>query len=206
MPPFDKKKHWEIIYQTKKLNEVSWFQPKPTTSLTLLSELSLPAHAKIIDVGGGDSFFVDNLIELGYQNITVLDISAAAINRAKERLGVNANKVHWIISDVVDFNPIEKYDLWHDRATFHFLTKQADIETYLKITQENVAKNGILILGTFSEAGPTKCSGIDIKQYSEASLSKNFSPYFNKLHCFTTNHQTPFNTLQNFVFCSFKKR
>lgn len=206
MPPFDKKKHWEIIYQTKKLNEVSWFQPKPTTSLTLLSELSLPVHAKIIDVGGGDSFFVDNLIELGYKSITVLDISAAAINRAKERLGVNANKVHWIISDVVDFNPIEKYDLWHDRATFHFLTKQADIETYLKITQENIAKNGILILGTFSEAGPTKCSGIDIKQYSEASLSKNFSPYFNKLHCFTTNHQTPFNTLQNFVFCSFKKR
>lgn len=206
MPPLNKKKHWETIYQTKKLNEVSWFQPKPTTSLELLSGLSLPAHSKIIDVGGGDSFLADNLIALGYQNITVLDISEAAINRAKKRLGSEAKKVQWIVKDIIDFNTTEKYDLWHDRAAFHFLTNKTDIETYIKATRENIAENGVLILGTFSKLGPTKCSGIDIKQYSETRLSKIFSPYFKKLSCFTVNHKTPFNTLQNFVFCSFKKK
>lgn len=206
MQSINKKQHWETIYKTKSLNEVSWFQPKPTTSIAFLKALDIPKNAPIIDVGGGDSFFVDNLITLGYKNITVLDISEAAIERAKKRLGKKAQHIRWIISDIVDFKPNEKYDFWHDRAVFHFLTSENDIEKYINIAQENIAENGFLIMGTFSEKGPTKCSGIEIKQYTKKTLTEKFAPYFDKLRCFTINHKTPFDTVQNFVFCSFKKR
>jgi len=206
MQSINKKQHWETIYKIKSLDEVSWFQPKPTTSIAFLHALDIPKNANIIDVGGGDSFFVDNLIALGFQHITVLDISEAAIERAKKRIGKKAQHVRWIITDVVDFKPNEKYDFWHDRAVFHFLTSENDIKKYINIAQENIAKNGFLIMGTFSEKGPTKCSGIEIKQYTKKTLDEKFTPYFDKLRCFTINHKTPFNTVQNFVFCSFKKK
>ena len=122
MKDFDRKKHWENIYNTKQINEVSWFQAKPETSLFFFNQLNIPTHAKVIDVGGGDSYLVDYLIDLGYRDITVLDISEAALNRAKKRLGSSASKVKWIVADVATYKPLEKYDCWHDRAAFHFLT------------------------------------------------------------------------------------
>ncbi|MGZ5188928.1 MAG: class I SAM-dependent methyltransferase [Kaistella sp.] len=205
MQNFDRKKHWENIYQTKELKDVSWFQPTPETSLDFFKDFNVPKTAKIIDIGGGDSFLVDHLIGLGYQNISVLDISAAAIEKAKLRLGDKANTVKWIVADVVNFVPTEKYDFWHDRAAFHFLTDEQDITKYLKTAHENINANGILLIGTFSEQGPTKCSGIEIKQYSEESMTQRLQDLFEKIKCITVDHQTPFDTLQNFVFCSFRK-
>ena len=205
MEPFNRKKHWENIYQTKELKDVSWFEPTPETSLTFFKQFNVPKNAKIIDVGGGDSFLVDNLLNLGYTDLSVLDISEAALNRAKERLGEKAANVKWIVADAASFEPIEKYDFWHDRAAFHFLTEEKEIEAYLDTVQKNLTPNGILIIGTFSENGPKKCSGIDIKQYSEETMTTQLNKYFDKIKCITIDHKTPFDTIQNFVFCSFRK-
>lgn len=206
MENFNRKKHWENIYQTKPLNEVSWYQPTPETSLSFIKEFNIPKTARIIDVGGGDSFFADHLLALGYEDITVLDISEAALERAKLRLGENAAKVKWIVSDAANFEPTEKYDFWHDRAAFHFLTQEEEIEAYLQIVQKGLSEQGILVIGTFSEQGPTKCSGIEIKQYSAQSMEEKLKKFFQKIDCKEVNHETPFNTLQQFIFCSFKKR
>ncbi len=205
MENFNRKEHWEKIYQTKQLNEVSWFQPTPETSLNFLQEFHIPLDAKIIDIGGGDSLLVDNLLALGYHNITVLDISVSALNRAKLRLGEKATSVKWIEADASNFEPQEKYDFWHDRAAFHFLTNANEIEQYLQTVQQNINPNGILVMGTFSEQGPTKCSGINIKQYSEHSLTSLLKKFFEKIKCITVDHITPFETIQQFVFCSFRK-
>jgi len=205
MENFNRKKHWENIYQTKELQDVSWFEPNPETSLDFFKKFNVPTTAKIIDIGGGDSFLVDHLLDLGYENITVLDISEAAINRAKNRLGDRADMVTWIVSDVTTFRPTEKYDFWHDRAAFHFLTDDNDIITYLDTAQQYINPEGVLVIGTFSENGPKKCSGIEIRQYSESSMSERLKQYFEKIQCITIDHKTPFDTIQNFVFCSFRK-
>lgn len=199
----DKKSHWEKIYKTKTPNDVSWTQEKPGTSLDFVQAFELPKEAKIIDIGGGDSKLVDYLLTEGYQNISVLDISEAALERAKKRLGTQADLVNWIVSDVTDFSPNTTYDLWHDRATFHFLTSKEAIAAYTKLVEKVVSKG--MIIGTFSENGPEKCSGLPISQYTDETLSKQFEKSFHKIKCLYENHTTPFHTLQNFVFCSFKK-
>lgn len=206
MKEFNKEKHWENIYTTKQLDEVIWYQATPQTSLDFVSEFNVPLTAKIIDVGGGDSLFVDHLINLGYTDITVLDISKKAIKRAQERLGDNAKKVKWIVADAVDFKPTEKYDFWHDRAAFHFMTDKTDIEQYINTVNKSINVGGALIIGTFPEDGPTKCSGIEIKQYSEQTMTKYFNYYFEKEKCINVNHETPFDAIQKFIFCSFKKK
>lgn len=205
MKNFDRKKHWENIYETKQLSDVSWFQPNPETSLSFFKQFNIPKSAKIIDVGGGDSFLVDHLLDKGYQDITVLDISESALNRAKQRLGERAVKIKWIVADAATFKPTEKYDFWHDRAAFHFLTQDQEIETYIDSVQKGISPAGVLVIGTFSEQGPTKCSGIEIKQYSEKSMTERLTKFFEKIKCVVVDHQTPFNTIQNFIFCSFKK-
>jgi SAM-dependent methyltransferase len=205
MEPSNRKKHWENIYQTKDLKDVSWFQPKPETSLDFFKQFHVPTSAKIIDIGGGDSLLVDHLLDLGYQDISVLDISEAAIDRAKLRLGDRAKNVKWIVADAANFKPHEKYDFWHDRAAFHFLTDETEISNYLKTAQENISPKGVLVIGTFSESGPKKCSGIEIKQYSETTMTERLKTFFEKIKCITVDHKTPFETIQNFVFCSFRK-
>ena len=205
MENFDRKKHWENVYQTKELKEVSWYQPTPITSLDFIKEFNVQKTAKIIDIGGGDSFLADSLLDLGYTDVTVLDISSAAIERAKQRLAEKAQNVKWIVADAAAFNPIEKYDFWHDRAAFHFLTDEQDISCYLKIAEQNINSSGVLVIGTFSEDGPKKCSGINIKQYSESSMTERLKALFEKINCIRVEHQTPFDTTQNFVFCSFRK-
>lgn len=205
MEIFDRKKHWENIYQTKELKDVSWFQPTPETSLDFFNQFKVPTTAKVIDIGGGDSFLVDHLLDLGYQDISILDISASAIERAKKRLGEKAKNVKWIVADAATFKPTEKFDFWHDRAAFHFLTDEQEISNYLQTAQESINPTGILVIGTFSEQGPKKCSGIEIKQYSETSMTNRLKKYFDKIKCITVDHKTPFDTIQNFVFCSFRK-
>ena len=205
MEHFDRQKHWDTIYQTKNLKEVSWYQPVPTTSLDFLTQFSIPLSARIIDMGGGDSLLLDHLLDLGYTDVTVLDISAASLDRAKQRLGDRAMKVKWIVADAATFEPTEHYDFWHDRAAFHFLTQEQEIENYINTIQKSMKPNGVLVLGTFSEQGPKKCSGIDIKQYSETTLTDRLKKFFKKVKCKAINHTTPFGTVQNFVFCSFRK-
>jgi len=190
MDTFDKEKHWENIYQTKNLKDLSWFESTPKISLDFFEQYNVSKTSKIIDIGGGDSFLVDHLLEMGYSDITVLDISASAINNAKKRLGERANMVKWVVSDAATFKPSEKYDFWHDRA---------------KTAQEYINPEGVLVIGTFSDNGPTKCSGIEIKQYSEKSMTNRLKNFFENIRCIRIDHKTPFNTIQNFVFCSFKK-
>ncbi|MGE0568977.1 MAG: trans-aconitate 2-methyltransferase [Bacteroidia bacterium] len=201
----ENKNHWEKVFATKAENEVSWFQAYPKTSVEFLVLFNLPLDAHIIDVGGGDSHFVDTLLEKGYKNIYVLDISANAIERAKKRLGDKAVKVKWIVSDITDFEPTVKFDFWHDRAAFHFLTSEEKIYKYVSIAEDAIKPNGYLILGTFSESGPKKCSGLEIRQYNKTSMSARFEVGFERIKCITEDHLTPFNTTQNFLFCSFKR-
>ena len=205
MQTFNRKSHWENIYTTKELHEVSWFQPIPETSLNFIRELCPNKLAKIIDVGGGDSLLVDHLLELGYQDLSVLDISEAAVTRAKHRLGEKAERVTWIVADIATFEPTAQYDLWHDRAAFHFLTNETEIKHYQEITRNHIVPNGHLVLGTFSDQGPKKCSGIDITQYTETTMSALFTERFEKVTCIYVNHPTPFNSMQHFIFCVFKR-
>jgi trans-aconitate methyltransferase len=163
---FNRTTHWENIYDTKALTEVSWYQQKPTTSLEYIELTKIGFDEAIIDIGGGDSLLVDYLLELGYTNVSVLDISSKAIERAEKRLGANAEKVKWIVSEITDFKPTERYKVWHDRAAFHFLTESNDIAIYQKTISNTLNEGGFAIVGTFSENGPKKCSGIEIKQYS----------------------------------------
>lgn len=205
MEHLDRKEHWDNIYQTKDLKDVSWYQPTPTTSLDFLKQFNIPTTAKIIDIGGGDSFLVDHLLDLGYTDLTVLDISAASLDRAKQRLGDRSTKVKWIVADATTFKPTEQYDFWHDRAAFHFLTQEQEITNYIDTIQKSIKPTGVLVIGTFSEQGPKKCSGIEIKQYSETTMTDQLKKFFEKVKCITVDHQTPFDTIQNFIFCSFKR-
>ena len=197
------KLHWETVYNTKNPEEVSWTQEIPTISLDFIHSFHLKKTAKIIDIGGGDSKLVDYLLEEGFENITVLDISEKALEKSKKRLGEKAAKVQWIVADINQFAPETTYDVWHDRAAFHFLTTAEEIEKY--ITTAKKAVSGYLTIGTFSENGPAKCSGLAIKQYSEEQLTSELSKGFSKIRCVTEDHTTPFDTKQNFLFCSFKR-
>lgn len=199
----EKKQHWENVYETKNSDQVSWTQGKPLTSLEFIHSFGISKTAQIIDIGGGDSKSVDYLLNEGFENITVLDISAKALEKAKERLGDKAKIVNWIVSDIVDFKPEIVYEIWHDRAVFHFLTTTAHIEKYIETV--NKAVSGYLVMGTFSINGPKKCSGLAIKQYNEERLVDTFKDGFDKISCLTVDHTTPFNTKQNFQFCSFKR-
>ncbi len=199
-----RKDHWDTVYETKLPNEVSWTQEIPKTSLEFIRGFNLPKSAKIIDIGGGDANLVDLLLEEGFENITVLDISEKALKRAKKRLGDRAKKVAWISTDITEFKPDESYNVWHDRATFHFLTTKEQIAKYLETAE--TAVSGYMAIGTFSENGPKKCSGLEIKQYSEDELQDQLSNGFEKVKCVTEDHITPFNTTQNFLFCSFIRK
>lgn len=200
-----RKEHWEKIYATKQPQEVSWTQELPKTSLDFVHSFNLSKTASIIDIGGGDSKLVDYLLNEGFENISVLDISEKAIERAKQRLGSKAGKINWIVSDITEFHPSTTYDCWHDRATFHFLTSADEINTYLASARQAIPSGGAMIIGTFSDKGPKKCSMLNVHQYTEEQLLQQLQNGFEKIKCVTEDHTTPFNTTQNFLFCSFKK-
>lgn len=201
----ERKQHWETIYATKQPGEMSWTQEYPETSLDFVHQAHLNKQARIIDIGGGNSKLVDYLLEEGFENISVLDISEEALKRVKERLGDKAQKVKWIVSDVTEFEPNDEYDFWHDRATFHFLTTEPQIVKYLSTARKAVKENGYVTIGTFSPDGPKKCSGLDVKQYSEETLTSELQDGFEKIKCITEEHTTPSNKTQEFLFCSFRR-
>ena len=198
-----KKNHWEVVYENKNPNQLSWTQEIPKTSLDFIHSFGLNKKAKIIDIGGGDSKLADYLLDEGFENITVLDISAKALDKAKKRLGDKAKKINWVVSDITEYKPEITFDVWHDRATFHFLTTSEQVAKYMDTARNFVT--GYLTIGTFSENGPTKCSGLEIKQYSEETLAAELKNGFDKIRCITDDHITPFSTKQNFLFCSFKR-
>ena len=200
------KNYWENIYRSKSETEVSWFQEVPAKSLELIAELELAFNESVIDVGGGDSHLVDHLLAKGFRNLSIVDISSTALDKVKVRLGENSKFVKFIASDVTKFDPPEKYKLWHDRATFHFLTKEEDVATYLEIANRGIAAGGYLTVSTFSKTGPKKCSGLSISQYSDTDLKALFEKYFTNIKCFEDTHSTPWGTGQNFVYCGFKKK
>lgn len=196
-----KKKHWENVFQTKTPQEVSWTEAYPKKSIELIQSFNLDKSASIIDIGGGDSLLVDALLELGFTDLSVLDISGKALRRAQKRLGERAQYIHWIESDILDFNPTKNYTLWHDRASFHFLTASRDIKKYTEIVTQSNAKH--LVIGTFSTSGPEKCSGLLITQYDCKKLKNCFSSSYNQLDCIEIKHITPFNSKQDFIFSRF---
>lgn len=198
------KTYWEDVYRTKQSDQMSWTQPRPDTSLALIDDLHLPKNDPIIDIGGGESRLVDYLLQEGYTDITVLDISPTAIDRAKARLGPLSDRVTWIASNALDFTPSRTYRVWHDRATFHFLTENKDIEKYVGIVGQSI-NEGNVILGTFSMTGPAKCSGLPVKQYDSSSLAEVFSQSFRLVKSLYVDHITLLNTSQNFIFSNLKK-
>ena len=200
-----RKEHWENVYETKGDQEVSWYQETPTTSLDLINSLHLDTDAPIIDIGGGNSNLSAVLLKQGHTNLSVLDISTKSLERTKAKLGQDAGKIDWIVSDILDFKPKQQYDLWHDRATFHFLTSENNIAKYVDSVNYAVKKGGYMIIATFSTSGPKKCSGLDIIQYSEEKLKTIFNDRFELVKAFEEVHQTPFNTEQNFIYTVFKK-
>jgi len=202
---YDAKEHWESIYQTKKPDEVSWYQEKPETSLNLIVNTGIDKDAKIIDIGAGDSKLVDNLLDIGFRNITVLDVSSVALERAKKRLGNKADAVKWIVSDLREFETSDRYDIWHDRAVLHFLTAEEDINKYVDSVSRLLKPNGYLIVSTFSLNGPKRCSGLDIKQYSEGSVKELFSD-FEHVKSFEEEHLTPWEASQIFIYSIFRKK
>lgn len=203
---FSSKSHWDGIYETKQIVDFSWYQIVPSSSLEFIKELKLSLDAKIMDAGGGDTYLVDYLLEEGFYRLTVLDISSKAIERAKERLGKYADKVKWIVSNVIDFNTDGQYDLWHDRAAFHFLTRSSDIKKYVDIVGNRIKKDGYLLIATFSENGPQKCSGTEIKQYSLKALEETFQANFECIRSENIDHSTPSGAIQNFSICIFKRK
>ena len=202
----NKKQHWENVFATKKETEVSWYQEKPETSLQFFGRNKIPKTAKILEIGGGDSYLIDNLLEQRFESITLLDISENAIERIKKRLGEKSEKVRFVVSDILDFSSIEKFDVIHDRASFHFLTKEEDIQKYATLLSDILETNGLYFVGTFSESGPLKCSGLEITQYSKEKFLKIFGNDFSLLNSFEEAHKTPFETTQNFIFCEFQKK
>ena len=198
----DAKSHWEKIYQTKRPTEVSWYRPHLELSLDLIAEACSNRDAYIIDVGGGESTLVDDLLACGYRNLQVLDISSTAIDVAKVRLGVDANKITWLCGDVTTLAlKRHQYDVWHDRAVFHFLIDARDRAAYVRQVANAVKPGGHVIVATFGPEGPTKCSGLDIVRYDSDQLHGEFGSRFQLVKHHTELHETPAGSIQQFVYC-----
>tara|TARA_B100000242_G_scaffold208345_1_gene151302 strand:- start:2203 stop:2817 length:615 start_codon:yes stop_codon:yes gene_type:complete len=201
----DLKSHWENIYSSKNEDGVSWFQEYPKTSIDLIEKYSSNKSISIVDIGSGRSRILKNLIENEYDDLTYLDISQEACSKSKISLGNKKDLVQWYVVNVLDFNTEFNFSIWHDRAVFHFLISKEDVEKYKQVALHNIVEGGYLILGTFSENGPEKCSGLNVSRYSPESLKKIFNPEFKMIESFTIDHKTPFDTNQNFLFSIFKK-
>lgn len=198
----ESKHHWENVYSSKSSDAVSWFQPHATRSLAIIQNLVPDTGASIIDVGGGASTLIDDLLDLNYSNLTVLDLSSNALDVAKNRLGDASGKVRWLENDVTQLSPPKhSIDLWHDRAVFHFLTDEDERRGYVDVVLNSVKPGGYVIVATFAEDGPEKCSGLPVRRYSASGLHAEFGSPFKMLGHEKEVHQTPFNTSQSFVYC-----
>ena len=194
--------HWEKIYTDKAPNAVSWYRPHLEKSLELIEQWAPGKSASIIDVGGGESTLADDLVARGYENVTVLDISQAAIDVSRKRLGAASQRVFWLAADITRVElGIAAYDVWHDRAVFHFLIAASDREAYVRQLLRSVRRGGHVIVSTFASEGPMKCSGLDVMRYDADSLRMEFGERFRLIESFTELHDTPFGTVQQFLYC-----
>jgi len=200
----DRRSHWENVYRTKQATEVSWFEAEPATSLALIQSVA-PGGGRIIDVGGGASLLVDRLLAAGNWDVTVLDVSAAALDLAKARLRDKAPQVQWIQGDITEVEQFGTYDIWHDRAVFHFLTAPEDRDRYLIRLRSALRPGGNLVLGTFSLQGPEKCSGLPVCRYDAHSLAATLGADFRLVHQHEYSHLTPAGKSQLFTFGVFRK-
>jgi 2-polyprenyl-3-methyl-5-hydroxy-6-metoxy-1,4-benzoquinol methylase len=198
----DAKTHWEKVYKTKAPDAVSWYCPHLETSLALIERAGAGPSSAVIDVGGGESTLADDLLSRGFENITVLDISETAIEVCRRRMGAAADRIHWIIADVTstELNPLA-YDVWHDRAVFHFLTEQEQRAAYVRNVARSVKPGGHVIISTFGPEGPMKCSGLDVIRYDADSLHGQFGVHFRLVESSQELHQTPSGTTQQFLYC-----
>ncbi|MFS4457909.1 class I SAM-dependent methyltransferase [Bdellovibrio sp. HCB2-146] len=199
------KEHWENVYSTKADEQLSWTQPTPGISLQWILESSPARDAKVIDIGAGISELTDRLLAENFKQPAVLDISGAALERAKKRLGAKASLVQWIESDITAFAPTEKFSFWHDRAVFHFLAKPEDRDKYVATLTQTLIPGGFALIATFATDGPSKCSGLEVMRYDERTLTQELGSAFHLIKSQRYTHTTPWGSQQNFVFCLFKK-
>lgn len=201
----DRSAHWEDVYASRHAHEVSWYQVRPELSLRLVETLGIGAGDPVIDVGGGASSLVDNLIERGFRDLTVVDISATALAAARQRLGARAAAVHWLVGDVTSMTPRRSYRLWHDRAVFHFLTEAEDRRKYVALLAAALAPDGRAVIATFAEDGPERCSNLPVRRYGPAQLAAEFAPHLELIDSQRETHTTPAQGQQKFVYCSFRR-
>jgi len=198
----DMRRHWDRVYTTKAPDAVSWYQPHLARSLELIARAAPDSAAAIIDVGGGESTLVDDLLDRGYRDVTVLDISEAAIEVAKQRLGERARAVSWLAADITEVAlPERRYDVWHDRAVFHFLTEASQRVAYVRQVKRAMRPQGHVIVATFGPEGPTQCSGLDVVRYDADALHDEFGPQFRLVEHATELHRTPAGATQQFLYC-----
>lgn len=199
------RQHWERVYTEKLPQDVSWFQEKPIISLSLIQNVA-GIDSRIIDVGGGASFLTERLLSLGYSSLAVLDISKTALEHAQKRLLNHAHKIKWYEQDITQFVPTEKYDVWHDRAVFHFLTEKRNRELYITALKNSLKSGGHLIISTFAKDGPKKCSGLDTIQYDISSMKRELGDEFVLLKSLSESHYTPSKKEQDFIYFTFHRR
>lgn len=197
--------HWEDVYTTKGENEVSWFQQSPAPSLELIVQAGAGSNSAIVDIGGGASRLVDHLVDQGFADVTVLDLSSAALETAKARLGARADQVQWLVADATTWEPVRRYDIWHDRAAFHFLTDAEDRAAYIERLTRGLKAGGHAIIATFALDGPEKCSGLPVARYDSAGLARTLGAAFRLLHTQRQEHATPWDTRQIFQFSVFRR-
>lgn len=202
----DRTTHWQNVYATTGETEVSWFQASPAISLEMIRAASPDRAAAIIDIGGGASRLVDALLQDGYRNLAVLDLSANALDTAKKRIGAAASTVDWIVADATTWRPAKTFDIWHDRAAFHFLTDPHDRAAYVERLRSAVAPDGQVIIATFAPYGPEKCSGLPVQRHDSASLSVELGPEFELVETRSETHHTPWHSTQAFQFSRFRRR
>jgi len=196
-----KQDHWQAVYRDKAEQQTSWFRPHLDTSLRFIDELGLPADAPMIDVGGGRSTLVDDLLERGFTDITVLDLSDTAMAQSRERLGERAAMVHWLAGDITEVElPAARFALWHDRAVFHFLVEHDMQQRYVDLATRAVREGGYMVLATFAEDGPERCSGLPVARYDADLLAARFAPHFECVNAGSDVHRTPFETDQPFTY------
>lgn len=201
-----RQQHWDTTYTSKPETGVSWFQPDPALSLGWIKEAAPDRSAKIIDIGGGASRLTDRLITEGYSNLTVLDISSVALLRTRKRIGAAAEKVNWITADVTQWTPAQRWDVWHDRAVFHFLTETPAQDAYIAALRKGTREGSAVIMATFSPTGPEKCSGLPVQRYDAQTLAARLGRDFYLYAEAGERHQTPFGTSQDFIYAAFRRR
>ncbi len=198
--------HWELVYQSNEDHEASWHQPRPETSLQLIERCGLPRSARIIDVGGGTSRLVDCLLDAGFAGVGVLDVSQTALERTRGRLGDRAASVEWIVSDATEYEPAHRWDLWHDRAVFHFLVDDGDCDRYREALLRGLEPGGHVVIATFGPRGPKRCSGLPVRRRDSDSLQLALGSEFELLESLIEEHKTPKGAIQEFLYCRFQRR